>query len=205
MKLSGGQSAGEERGQCSLLSLGQTTRRCESVAHHLARSPYPPGLLQTLTREQILSGDPEAVFGFFADAFNLEVITPPWLRFGVVTPGPVPMGPGTMIEYRLRLHRIPIRWLTRIEVWEPGRRFVDVQVRGPYRTWRHTHSFEPHADGTLVRDTVHYDLPLGPLGRLAHAAFVRSDLERIFDFRREEVARRLGAGTRGEANWSTTS
>jgi ligand-binding SRPBCC domain-containing protein len=112
-----------------------------------------------------------------------------------VTPGPVHLGPGTAIEYRLRLHGIPIRWLTRIETWEPGARFVDVQVRGPYRVWRHTHSFESHADGTLVRDAVRYDLPLGPIGRLAHAAFVRRDLERIFDFRREEVARRLGAGT----------
>jgi ligand-binding SRPBCC domain-containing protein len=135
------------------------------------------------------------VFGFFADASNLEAITPPWLQFRVVTPGPVPMGPGTMIEYRLRLHRIPIRWVTRIEVWEPGTRFVDVQVRGPYRVWNHTHSFEPHGGGTLVRDTVRYDLPLGPFGRLAHGAFVRRDLERIFDFRREEVARRVGGGT----------
>jgi len=135
------------------------------------------------------------VFGFFADAFNLEAITPPWLRFRVVTPGPIPMGPGTMVEYRLRLHRIPIRWLTRIEVWEPGARFVDVQIRGPYRAWHHTHSFEPREGGTLVRDTVRYDLPLGPLGRLAHGAFVRRDLERIFDFRREQVARRLGAAT----------
>jgi ligand-binding SRPBCC domain-containing protein len=159
------------------------------------RSASPARLLQTLTREQLVSGHPQAVFGFFADAFNLEAITPPWLRFRVVTPGPVSMGPGTMIEYRLRLHSIPIRWLTRIEVWEPGVRFVDVQVRGPYRVWEHNHSFEPHAGGTLVRDTVHYDLPLGPLGRLAQAAFVRRDLERIFDFRREEVARRLGAGT----------
>jgi ligand-binding SRPBCC domain-containing protein len=160
-------------------------------------SPSPRGLLQTLTREQILPGEPDDVFGFFSDAFNLEVITPPWLRFRVVTPQPVPMGPGTTIEYRLRLHRIPLRWLTRIEIWEPGARFVDVQVRGPYRAWQHTHSFEPHARGTLVRDTVRYELPLGPLGRLAHGAFVRRDLERIFDFRHEEVARRLGAGTSG--------
>jgi ligand-binding SRPBCC domain-containing protein len=162
------------------------------VAHHLDRSPSLPGLLQTLEREQIVPGDPDAVFGFFADALNLEAITPPWLSFRVVTPGPVRMGPGTLIEYRLRLHGIPIRWLTRIEVWEPGRRFVDVQVRGPYRAWEHTHAFEPHEQGTLVRDTVRYALPLGPLGRLAHAAFVRRDLERIFEFRREEVARRLG-------------
>jgi ligand-binding SRPBCC domain-containing protein len=163
------------------------------VAHHLDRSPSLSGLLQTLEREQILPGDPDAVFGFFADAFNLEAITPPWLRFRIVTPGPVRMGPGTLIEYRLRLHGIPIRWHTRIEVWEPGSRFVDVQVRGPYRVWQHTHAFEPHERGTLVRDSVRYALGLGPIGRLAHAAFVRRDLERIFDFRQAEVARRLGA------------
>lgn len=135
------------------------------------------------------------MFGFFADASNLEAITPSWLRFRVVTPGPIRMAPGTLIEYRLRLHGVPVRWLTRIEVWEPGERFADVQVRGPYRFWHHTHSFEQHPEGTLVRDTVRYDLPLGPLGRIAHAAFVRRDLERIFAFRHEEVARRLGAGS----------
>jgi ligand-binding SRPBCC domain-containing protein len=162
------------------------------VAHQLDRSRSPGGLLQTLTREQIFPGAPDVVFGFFADAFNLEAITPPWLGFRVVTPGPIAMAAGTLIEYRLRLHGVPIRWLTRIESWEPGRRFVDVQVRGPYRSWHHTHSFEPHPDGTLVRDTVRYELPLGPFGRLAHAAFVRRDLERIFDFRGERVAGRLG-------------
>ena len=161
------------------------------MAHHVDRSRSPLSLLQTLTREQILPGDPDAAFGFFADAFNLEAITPAWLRFRVVTPGPIRMAPGTLIEYRLRLHGVPVRWLTRIEVWEPGVRFADVQVRGPYRSWHHTHSFERHPDGTLVRDTVRYELPFGPVGRLAHAAFVRRDLDRIFDFRHEEVARRL--------------
>jgi ligand-binding SRPBCC domain-containing protein len=137
------------------------------------------------------------VFGFFADAFNLEAITPSWLRFQVVTPGPIRMVPGALIEYRLRLHGVPIRWLTRIETWEPGARFVDVQVRGPYRLWHHTHSFEPHEQGTLARDRVRYALPLGPLGRLADAAFVHRDLGRIFDYRRAEVARRLGATAPG--------
>jgi ligand-binding SRPBCC domain-containing protein len=163
--------------------------------HHLERSLFPNGLLQTLTRQQILPGDPDDVFGYFADAFNLEAITPPWLHFRIVTPAPLRMAPGSLIEYRLWLHLIPIRWLTRIEIWEPGARFVDVQVSGPYRAWRHTHSFEPHERGTLVRDTVRYALPLGPLGRLADAACVRRDLERIFDFRHTEVERRLGGGT----------
>ena len=115
-----------------------------------------------LERAQVLPGDPEEVFGFFADAFNLEAITPPWLRFRVVTPRPIEMAEGALIEYRLALHRVPVRWLTRIEAWEPGRRFVDVQIKGPYRLWHHTHTFEPADGGTLVRDRVRYALPLGP-------------------------------------------
>jgi ligand-binding SRPBCC domain-containing protein len=102
------------------------------------------------------------------------------------------MRAGALIEYRLRLHRLPIRWLTRIETWQPGRRFEDLQLRGPYRFWHHTHTFEPHEAGTSMRDVVRYALPLGALGRLARAAVVRRDLDRIFDFRREAVAARLG-------------
>jgi ligand-binding SRPBCC domain-containing protein len=102
------------------------------------------------------------------------------------------MGPGTVLEYDLRLHRVRIHWLTRIESWEPDRRFVDVQLRGPYRIWHHTHLFEPHLGGTLMRDVVRYALPLGPVGALARALFVRRDLERIFDYRRDALALRSG-------------
>jgi ligand-binding SRPBCC domain-containing protein len=146
--------------------------------------------VRRLEREQILPGTPADVFPFFADALNLERITPPWLGFRVVTPGTIEMGPGTLIEYRLRLHRVPVRWLTRIELWEPPLRFVDAQVRGPYRVWRHEHRFEaaPGGAGTLMRDTIDYDLPLGPLGGLAHALLVRRDLRRIFDYREASVA-----------------
>jgi ligand-binding SRPBCC domain-containing protein len=141
-----------------------------------------------LMREQFLPLRPAEAFEFFADARNLEAITPPWLRFRVVTPEPIRMRAGTLIEYRLRLHELPIRWLTRIEVWEPGCRFEDVQLRGPYRFWHHAHVFEAHETGTLMRDFVRYALPLGALGRLAGAEVVRRDLERIFDFRRDAVA-----------------
>ena len=145
-----------------------------------------------LSREQRLPGAPEDVFPFFGDAHNLEAITPPWLGFRVVTPEPIEMAAGTLIEYRLRLHGVPIRWRTTIAVWDPPRRFVDVQLSGPYRMWHHTHDFEPTADGgTLMTDTVRYALPFGPLGEIAHRLLVRRDLERIFDFRRDEVARRL--------------
>jgi ligand-binding SRPBCC domain-containing protein len=142
-----------------------------------------------LTREQRLPGAPEEVFAFFADAGNLERITPAWLSFRILTPRPIAMGPGTLIEYALRLHRIPVTWLTEIVVWEPGVRFVDQQLAGPYKLWHHTHEFQPDGDGmTRMRDTVRYALPLGPLGSLVHAAVVRRDLERIFDFRFAKVA-----------------
>lgn len=147
--------------------------------------------VHVLERSQRLPRPPEEVFPFFADAFNLEAITPAWLHFRVLTPAPVSMAAGTRLEYRLRLHGLPLRWSTRIEVWEPPLRFVDVQLRGPYRLWHHTHTFEPDGDGTLMRDRVRYALPLGPLGELAHAALVRRDLERIFAFRHAVVRARL--------------
>lgn len=147
--------------------------------------------VHVLRREQRLPRPPRESFEFFGDAFNLERITPPWLGFRVITPRPIHMAAGTVIEYRLGLHAVPVRWRTRIAIWEPGRRFVDVQLRGPYRLWHHTHEFEPAAGGTatLMRDTVRYALPLGPLGSLARRAFVARDLERIFDYRTEAVGR----------------
>jgi ligand-binding SRPBCC domain-containing protein len=146
----------------------------------------------TLRREQRLPAPPDAVFPFFADAGNLETITPPWLSFAVTTRRPIPMRAGTLIEYRLRLHGVPVRWRTRIEAFDPPHAFVDVQLSGPYRLWHHTHVFEPDGrGGTVMRDRVRYALPLGPLGTLAHVLFVRRDLRRIFDFRQQTVARRL--------------
>lgn len=142
-----------------------------------------------LLREQVVPGAPQDVFEFYADAANLERITPAWLGFRIVSSPPIEMAAGTLIEYRLKLHGVPVRWLTRIETWEPGKRFVDVQVEGPYRLWHHTHTFEPHREGTRVRDQVRYALPVGALGELAHRLFVRRDLERIFDFRHASVSK----------------
>jgi ligand-binding SRPBCC domain-containing protein len=148
-----------------------------------------------LRREQRLPGTPDEVFPFFADARNLEAITPPWLSFRVTTPAPIEMGRGTLIEYRLKLHRVPISWLTRIEVWEPGVRFVDAQLSGPYKLWHHTHEFAPAPNGgTIMRDTVRYALPLGPLGEVARRLFVARDLEAIFDHRARAVEARVAAG-----------
>lgn len=147
-----------------------------------------PGF-HTLRRVQRLAGPPEAVFGFFADAGNLEAITPAWLGFEIVTPRPIEMRPGALIEYRLTLHRIRLGWLTRIEEWEPGVRFVDMQLAGPYRLWHHTHAFAPDGHGgTIMTDTVRYALPFWPLGEIAHRALVARDLAAIFDHRARRVA-----------------
>jgi hypothetical protein len=148
--------------------------------------------IHTLRREQRLPGAPEAVFAFFADARNLEAITPPLLRFRVVTPGPVVMGAGTLIRYRMRVHGVPVSWLTEITAWEPPHRFVDEQREGPYALWHHTHTFAAAGDETVMRDVVRYRIGFEPLGALAHALLVRRDLQRIFDYRAERVPRLLG-------------
>ena len=147
----------------------------------------------TLARRQRLAHTPGEVFDFFADAGNLEAITPPSLSFRIVTPRPIAMGAGALIEYRLRVRGVPLMWLTRIDTWEPARRFVDVQLAGPYALWHHTHVFEALEDGsTLMHDVVRYALPFWPAGEIAHRAFVARELRAIFDFRHDEVARRFG-------------
>ena len=135
----------------------------------------------------------EEVFDFFSDARNLERITPDWLRFRVLTKDPIEMKVGTPIRYRLRIAGFPVRWDTCITRWEPGKSFVDRQERGPYRLWVHTHTFEPIGDGVLMGDLVRYALPFGPLGRLAHALWVRGALAQIFDYRFERIGLIFGA------------
>ena len=149
-----------------------------------------------LEREQTLDADAERAFGFFSRAENLEAITPPWLRFRIVTPTPIEMRAGALITYRLRLHGIPIRWRTRIESWEPPNGFVDRQLSGPYALWHHTHTFEQIGDNrTLMRDRVRYGHRLGPLGAMTEP-LVRRDLDRIFDYRRDSIATLLAEGER---------
>lgn len=123
---------------------------------------------------------PAQLFPFFAEAANLDAITPPWLHFQIVTPRPIVMRVGTLIDYRLRFRGIPIRWQTRISAWQPPHRFVDEQLRGPYRQWIHEHSFEPLDGGTLARDHVRYAVPLD---FLTHRWLVRPDIQEIFHFR----------------------
>ena len=149
---------------------------------------------QILRREQRLAGTPEAVFPFFANARNLEALTPPLLRFRVVTPEPISMGKGALIRYRLRVHGMPVSWLTQISAWDPPYRFVDEQVKGPYALWHHTHTFEALDDGaTLMRDVVRYRVGFGPLGVLADRLLVRRDVEAIFDFRAQRIPALLAA------------
>jgi len=141
----------------------------------------------TLEREQTIDAPLDAVFAFFSDARNLERITPPWLHFEILTPPPIEMRVGTRIDYRLRLHGIPLRWQSEITAWEPGRRFVDEQRRGPYRTWIHAHEFEAVDGGTRVRDSVRYSVPGGAI---INRLLVAPDVARVFDHR-ERVLRRL--------------
>ena len=124
------------------------------------------------------------IFPFFADAGNLEKITPPWLSFHVLTPAPIAMRPGALIDYQIKVHGLPIRWRTEIVEWEPPHRFVDVQLTGPYRLWHHTHTFTEKDGGTLCADDVRY-WPRG--GRIINALFVRRDVATIFAYRRKRL------------------
>ena len=134
----------------------------------------------TLTNELWLPHQPQDVFPFFADAFNLERLTPPSLGFQVLTPPPIEMRVGTLIDYRVRLRGIPMRWQSEITEWEPPHRFVDEQRRGPYRQWIHEHTFTSQDGGTMAKDTVRYAV-LG--GAIVQRLFVASELKRIFQYR----------------------
>jgi ligand-binding SRPBCC domain-containing protein len=150
-----------------------------------------------LERSQIVPRPRSEVFAFFASPANLEAITPAFLRFEILPPVPTSTEPGTLIDYRLRLFGVPMRWRTRIASVEEGRGFVDVQLRGPYALWEHLHRFEEVPGGTLVIDRVRYALPFGPVGALVHRLVVRRVLDRIFDARRARVAALLPPGAPG--------
>jgi len=145
-----------------------------------------------LEQTQFIPAPRAQVFAFFANAENLGKLTPAFLSFKILTPLPIEMKQGQLIEYRIGLGGVPMRWLTEIREWHPLERFVDVQLRGPYKRWHHLHEFRDVDGGTEMHDVVDYELPLGPLGAVAHALMVRRTLSRIFDFRREAVTAAFG-------------
>lgn len=154
-----------------------------------------------LTAKTLLPFPRERVFAFFAAAENLELLTPEWLRFEILSPRPIAMGKGALIDYRIRLHGVPMRWRTEIEVWEPPHRFIDTQRRGPYRRWIHTHRFTDHATGTLVEDDVEFRV----FGGRFIAWFVVRDLERIFTHRHHALHRAFGLPATTPADIVVTS
>lgn len=149
--------------------------------------------LYQFERRQILNRPVDEVFEFFADAANLEQVTPPFLNFRILTPLPIDMFEGARIQYALSLFGVPLRWTTRITHWKPGLAFTDEQESGPYSVWQHTHEFESMGpDQTIMKDKVVYKIPLGPLGEIARVLFVRRTLHRIFEYRHNAIERLLG-------------
>jgi ligand-binding SRPBCC domain-containing protein len=144
-----------------------------------------------LQRRQEVARPIDEVFDFFRDPFNLEAITPPWLRFRILSASDRPIRLGTRIQYRLRIHGVPFAWESRITEYRPGVLFADEQVTGPYKWWYHRHQFTPTAEGVVIEDRVDYEMPFGPLGELVHRLAVRGQLTRIFEHRAWSIAERF--------------
>lgn len=140
--------------------------------------------IHLLKQEQRIPAPLETVFPFFARPENLGKLTPGFLGFELLTPSPIPMHVGALIDYVVSVNGVPMRWTTGISEYDPPHRFVDVQLRGPYSFWHHTHTFEAVGEETIIRDEVRYALPFGPLGEIAHALMVKRQLSTIFNFRR---------------------
>lgn len=164
----------------------------------LALADICADLSKTIEQEVWIDRPVEDVFRFFSDPYNLESITPKFLGFSILSVSEGGLREGALIDYRLLLHHLPLRWRTRIEVWDPPRSFVDVQLRGPYRSWRHTHDFEPFEGGTLIRDVVRYELPLGALGELVGGRWVERDVALIFAYRRTRLLELFAAAPADE-------
>ena len=146
----------------------------------------------TIQREQWVPRPLEEVFAFFSDASNLELLTPSWLKFKILTQTPITVARGTHLQYRLSWHGVPLHWTTEITRWNPPRDFEDIQLSGPYKLWRHTHRFRAHEGGTQMTDIVEYALPFGLLGSLAYALQVRRNVEKIFDYRYDRIQQMFG-------------
>jgi ligand-binding SRPBCC domain-containing protein len=139
----------------------------------------------------------EQIFEFFANPRNLDRLTPPWLRFEILTEDPIEMGAGTLLDYKLRIHGVPIHWQSEITVWEPPLKFVDRQTRGPYRSWLHSHAFLCHKGGTIVEDSVRY---AAPGGGIIQRLLVAPDLQRIFSYRHDILRKLFDADSAASAD-----
>lgn len=153
----------------------------------------PRSPIYTLERRQWIPRPLDETFAFFERPQNLPLITPPWLGFRILTPEPIEMARGLVLDYRVRVMGVPTHWRSLISEYEPPRSFRDVQLVGPYRLWDHRHRFRAERGGTLIEDVVEYAPPYGPLGALLHRLAIRRQLDAIFDFRAGEIASRLAA------------
>jgi ligand-binding SRPBCC domain-containing protein len=164
----------------------------------LTTGDRPAGGIKTLRFETVVPVGIDEAFAFFSNAANLERLTPPWVNFRIRTAMPIEMREGALIDYHIAIYGMPLPWRTRIDVWEPGIRFVDRQVAGPYRWWRHEHRFEPVDEGTRVIDEVEFV----PRAAWLSAWLVRRDVGRIFEFRQHQLARLLAADSANPAKLS---
>jgi ligand-binding SRPBCC domain-containing protein len=145
--------------------------------------------IYTLKQKQVLSRPLKEVFAFFARPENLQHITPPELGFQIITPSPIVMDKGSLIDYQIRLSGLPFRWRTLISSYNPPHEFVDEQIKGPYSFWHHRHQFYAEGDETVIEDTVTYIIPFGILGRIVHTLFIRNKLRKIFEYRKAIIER----------------
>ena len=140
-----------------------------------------------LSQTQTIPKPLSQVWTFFSRPENLEQLTPKFLKFRILTPSPIEMKKGALIDYKISLFGVPMKWKTEIKEYEPSSSFVDQQLKGPYALWHHTHAFEDHGDHTVMHDYVEYRVPFGPLGSVAHGLFVKRTLAQIFEYRRQAV------------------
>jgi uncharacterized protein (TIGR01777 family) len=183
------QKVGSEKlKQCSFQFLYPDTASILKECVSWFKSPFvEKQWCSMMATEQWVPKSLEDVFLFFSDAKNLEVLTPDFLGFKILRKSTAEMGQGTEIEYQIKLHGIPMRWLTNIVVWEKNVRFVDNQVKGPYALWYHEHRFKRLGSGTLIQDHIRYRLPMGQLGALFGGAYVKNDVSKIFRYRQEKI------------------
>jgi ligand-binding SRPBCC domain-containing protein len=146
-----------------------------------------------ISTETLIDAPINTVFDFFSKAENLEQLTPKTLKFKILTPLPIEMKMGALIDYKISIRGIPMRWKTEIAIWEPGKRFVDRQLKGPYKQWIHEHRFVPEGTKTRMFDNVDYALPFGPLGQIVHTLFVKREVEGIFRFREQAITQWLAS------------